>query len=80
MDIRSLKKVLKTAGQIFCDIKYDFNAGYKSIILETVGCWDNQRVFRDPKIFLYSIITKSQKSFNFKLYKLYKYENTEIFY
>lgn len=73
MDIGSLKKVLKTVGHFSCDIKYDFNAGYESIILETAGCRDNQRVFTDPKMFLYSILTKSQKSFNFSI-------RTVIFY
>jgi len=45
MDTGSLIKVFKTVGYFSCDIKYDFNAGYKSIILETAGCKDNQRAF-----------------------------------
>lgn len=71
MDIGSLRKNLKTVGHnvISCDINNYFNTGYKSIILEIAVCMDNQRVFTDPKIFLYSIlpITKSQKLLHFSI-------------
>jgi len=67
MDIGLLKKVLKTVGHFSCDIKYDFNEEYKSIILETAVYRDNQRVFTDLKNIFVLNTKKSQKSFNFSI-------------